>query len=400
MSEQAYDYVIVGGGLAGASAAQAIRDHDPKGAVLLIGAESRRPYNRPPLSKQLWFGKKKVEDIFVHPADFYRDNAIELVLGTPVTALDVSAKVVSDASGRRYAFRKLLLATGGKPRRLSIPGGDLDGVCYYRTLGDYERIRASTTPGSSVLVIGGGFIGSEIAAALNLNNITVTMVFPSAYVCERVLPESLGRAVQANYVARGVQMLPKDAPVAIERRGASFVTQTRTGKRVESDLLIVGIGIAPSTALATGAGLTVENGIAVNEFLETSHSDVYAAGDNAFFPYAALGTHTRVEHWDNALNQGACAGHNMAGARDAYTYMPYFFSDLFDFGYEAVGEVDARLETIADWKEENKTGVIYYLRDGRVRGVMMCNVWDKVEAARALIREEKHSSPQDLYGAI
>jgi NADPH-dependent 2,4-dienoyl-CoA reductase/sulfur reductase-like enzyme len=249
-------------------------------------------------------------------------------------------------------------------------------------------------------VIGGGFIGSEIAASLAMNKVKVTMVFPEAYLCSRVFPKSLGFALQNSYIGRGVGILSGDRPVSFEKEGERFVTATEKGARIESDLLIVGIGIVPATGLAEEAGLRTGNGVVVDEFLRTSHPDIYAAGDNAFFPYQALGRAMRVEHCDNALNQGKQAGRNMAGAEEPFTYMPYFFSDLFEFGYEAVGEVSAELETFTDWQKENDTGVVYYLKDGRVRGVMMCNVWDKVDAARDLIRKGDRATPENLRGVI
>jgi NADPH-dependent 2,4-dienoyl-CoA reductase/sulfur reductase-like enzyme len=267
-------------------------------------------------------------------------------------------------------------------------------------LDDYLRLRKESTEGKSAVVIGGGFIGSEMAAALALNKINVTMVFPEAYLVSRVFPESLGKAIQHQYRARGITILANDRPTGFSKNGSRFVTYTVSGKKIESDLVIVGIGIAPSLELPKKAGLQTANGIIVDEYLQASLPDIYAAGDIAFFRYQALGKQARVEHWDNALNQGKWAGRNMAGAHEPYTYMPYFFSDLFEFGFEAVGEVDSSLETVFDWQKENDTGVIYYMKDGKVRGAMMCNVWDKVEQARALIRRAEPMAPEQLRNAI
>ncbi len=189
-------------------------------------------------------------------------------------------------------------------------------------------------------------------------------------------------------------------PASLTRKGNTFITQTERGEQIESDLVVIGIGIVPAVELAEGAGLETGNGIVVNEYLQTSHADIYAAGDNALFPYQALGQQMRIEHWDNALNQGKWAGRNMAGAREPFTYMPYFYSDLFEFGYEAVGDVNTELDTFADWQKENDTGVIYYLKDGKVRGAMMCNVWGKLDAARDLIRKGERMTSDDLRGAI
>jgi len=400
MADQRYTYVIVGGGLAGASAVEGIRERDTNGSILLLGAERHLPYDRPPLSKKLWFGKKKVEEIFLHDQKFYDQNGVTVALGIMVTAVDPKQKSVTTDEGKRYPYQKLLLATGGVPRTLSIPGGDLEGISYYRYLDDYLRLRKESSGGKSAVVIGGGFIGSEIAAALALNKVDVTMIFPDQYLVSRVFPESLGRALLHRFAAGGIKVLEEEQPKSISKKGDRFITRTESGKEIESDILIAGIGIALSLDLPRRAGLQTANGIIVDEFLQASLPDIYAAGDIAFFPYQALGKQTRIEHWDNALSQGKWAGRNMAGAHESYTHMPYFFSDLFEFGYEAVGEVDASLETFADWQKENDTGVIYYLKDGKVRGAMMCNVWDKVEEARKLIRKGEKVSKEGLRGLI
>ncbi|HUL00920.1 MAG TPA: FAD/NAD(P)-binding oxidoreductase [Nitrospirota bacterium] len=400
MANPSYTYVIVGGGLAGASATEGIRERDKIESILLLASEKHLPYDRPPLSKKLWLGKKKIDDIFLHNKDFYDQNNITVALGATIKGLDVRNKTVTDDMGTCYGFKKLLLATGGIPRILSMQGGTMAGICYYRTLDDYVMIRRETTERKSAVIIGGGFIGSELAAALASNNIDVTMVFPSPYLAHRIFPEHLSQAIQKLYRSRGIKILAGEMPSGFVKNKSKFVTYTLGNKKIESDMVIVGIGIAPSLELARNAGLQTANGILVNEHLQTSFPDIYAAGDNAFFHYPALGKQVRIEHWDNALNQGKVAGRNMAGANESYSYMPYFFSDLFEFGYEAVGDVDASLETFTDWQKENETGVIYYLKDAKVRGAMMCNVWNKIETARELIRKAERVTPKKLLGAI
>lgn len=399
MPDRSYSYVIIGGGLAGANAIEGIRRHDPHGSILLISAEIDPPYDRPPLTKQLWTGGKKMEEIFLHPPSFYADNGVELRLGTEIAEVDAAGHAVRGRDGTTIGYKKLLLATGGTPRRLDIPGGKLDGIHYYRTLHDYRDLRAHAGAGTSAVVIGGGFIGSEIAASLCTNQVRVTMIFPEAWLVSRVFPESLGKALTDHYRSKGVQILEEDVPASIERSGEGYLLRTRGGREVHADLAVVGIGITPNIELAQAAGLKTGNGIVVNEFLQTSDPDAYAAGDVAFFPEQVLGPR-RIEHWDNAVSQGKHAGRNMAGANEPFTDLPFFFSDLFEFGYEAVGEVDSRLEVVADWQEPNKTGVLYYLSDDRVRGAMMCNVWEKVDAARELIRKDQRVRPEDLRGAI
>ncbi|HVP35915.1 MAG TPA: FAD-dependent oxidoreductase [Terriglobales bacterium] len=400
MPEQSYKYIIVGTGLAGGCSADGIREIDKKGSVLLVGNENHLPYDRPSLSKKLWFGKKKVEEIFLHDQKYYDERGIDVRLGIKIIELDAKRKIVIDENRNSYRYEKLLLATGGVPRTLTVQGGTIRDACYYRYLDDYLRIRDEAKEGKSAVVIGGGFIGSEIAAALNINQIKVTMIFPELYLVQRVFPDYLGKAVQQHYIERGITILNDDQPASFIKCGGEFVTKTGEGKEVESDILIIGVGIKPVMDLARQAGLKVSNGIEVNEYLQTSDPNIYAAGDNALFPYQVLGQNMRVEHWDNAVNQGKWAGRNMAGAYEKFDYMPYFFSDLFEFGYEAVGEVDSRLETFADWQKENDTGVIYYLKEGKVRGAMMCNVWGKINAARELIKKGERIKPQSLVGLI
>lgn len=399
MSERSYSYIIVGAGIAGASAVEGIRQQDRHGSVLLVGAEQDLPYDRPTLSKQLWTGGKTTTDVVLHDDAFYRTNAVELRLGIEIAQVDPAGHSIRDNSGDTYRYGRLLLATGGTPRRLDIPGGDLEGISYYRSLRDFRRLRAAAVEGKSALVVGGGFIGSEMAASLRANKLAVTMIFPSPWLVSRVVPESLGRYLTEQYRGKGVDVLAGDVPTSIERDGKDYATRTRGGREIRTDLVVAGIGITPAVSLAESAGLSTGDGVIVNEFLQTSAPDVYAAGDIARFPEAGFGPR-RLEHWDNAVSQGRHAGRNMAGAREPFTYVPFFFSDLFEFGYEAVGDVDSRLATFADWQEENKTGVIYYLDGDRLRGAMMCNVWGKVDAARALIQQGQAVSADALRGAI
>jgi len=386
MAEHACQYLIVGAGLAGVSAVEGIRAHDPDRSITIMGAEEALPYDRPPLSKKLWFGKKQVQDIYLHDPAFYEQNGVTRFAGRRAVALDAKAKTVTDSKGDRHRFEKLLLATGGTPQVLSVPGGDLAGICYYRTLDDYQRMRQETAAGKSAVIIGGGFIGSELAAALSANHVQVTMIYPGTHLCHRVFPQDLGLAMEDIYRNGGIRILKEQKPVSVERNATRFAVRTSGGEKIEADVVIAGIGIKPAVELAEQAGLATGDGILTNQFLQTAHPDIYAAGDNARCPQRVLGQPVRLEHWDNALNQGKQAGRNMAGARKAFTYLPYFFSDLFAFGYEAVGEVNARMETFSDWQKPFDTGVVYYLRNGAIRGLMMCNVWEKVEAARRLIR--------------
>jgi 3-phenylpropionate/trans-cinnamate dioxygenase ferredoxin reductase component len=399
-SNMRYKYIIVGGGLAGASAIEGIRDLDKDGSILLISKEKHLPYHRPPLSKSLWTGKKKVIDIFVKNQSFYDDNGVCVLLEDEIVGLDAKNKSISSRAGECYEFDKLLIATGGEPRKLQIQGGEENGVFYFRNLDHYLALEPACRENATALVIGGGFIGTELAAALSSRKVGVTMLFPENRPGYRIFPEYLGLHILQMFRERGMKIVTRDKPAVIEKAKGKYLVQCESGKQLEAEIIIAGAGIMPSVGLAESAGLAVQNGIVVNSLLQTSHPDIYSAGDNTSFAQAWSGVQNRVEHWDNAMHQGRLAGKNMAGAGEPYDYMPYFFSDLFDLGYEAVGEIDSRLETYADWQEENKKGAIYYLRDKHVKGVLLCNIWEKLNDARALIKKGAPVIVESLRGAI
>jgi NADPH-dependent 2,4-dienoyl-CoA reductase/sulfur reductase-like enzyme len=314
-----------------------------------------------------------------------------------VKSLDVKQKQATDDKGEIYSFEKLLLATGGEPRVL--PFGE-DKIIYYRTAADYRRLRALTEKGKRIVVVGGGFIGSEIAAALAMNGKKVTLVFPGPSIGNRIYPQALSKFLNTYYSEKGVTVMPGETASGLEERNSEVVLKTKTGREIVADGVVAGLGIEPSAGLAGSAGLKVDNGIIVDEFLQTSAPDVFAAGDVASFHNPALNQRLRVEHEDNANMMGKIAGRNMAGQRERYEHLPFFYSDLFDLGYEAVGELDARLETVADWKTENREGVIYYLREGQVRGVLLWNTWGQVDAAREIIASQRAYTTAQLKGLL
>ncbi len=392
-----YTYLIIGGGMTADSAIRGIRQIDPNGSIGLIGAELDPPYDRPPLTKALWKGKP-IERIW-RKTD---GQAVALHLGRKVQLLDPKNKRVTDDHGIEYTFDKLLLATGGVPKRLAF--GD-DRIIYYRTLEDYRRLRALAERGQTFAVIGGGFIGSEIAAALALNGKQVVMVFPGEGIGARLFPRDLSLFLNGFYHDKSVEVRPMESVVAVEPHGEQLALKLQNVKTSDEheilvDGVVAGIGILPNTELAQAAGLKVENGIVVDEFLRTSDPEVYAAGDVAAFYTSALGRRIRVEHEDNANTMGQAAGRIMAGESKPYHHLPFFYSDLFELGYEAVGDLDARFETVADWTEPYQKGVIYYLQGGRVRGVLLWNVWDQVDAARRLIAEVGPFRPADVKGRL
>jgi NADPH-dependent 2,4-dienoyl-CoA reductase/sulfur reductase-like enzyme len=368
-------YLIVGGGMTGDAAVKGIREQDVDGSIALVGGELHPPYARPPLSKKLWSGGDE--------AKIWRgtDGAgADLRLGRRIVALDVDARTATDDVGETYAWERVLLATGSRPR--TIPGGD--GIVYFRTLDDYRAVRARVREDARAVVVGGGFIGSELAAALAVNGCRVTMVFPEAGIASRVLPEGLSAFVAEQYRAHGVEVLSGETVAA----ASDGRVTTGSGRTLEADVVIAGLGVVPDTDLAAAAGLTVDNGIVVDDLGRVDgRDDVFAAGDVASFPIAALGRRFRVEHEDHANTHGRVVGANMAGAGLAYDHLPFFYSDMFDLGYEAVGEVDSRLETVETWEEQNRKGTIAYVdADRRPRGFLYWNVWDQVEHGRELIR--------------
>lgn len=384
--ENSFKYVIVGAGLAGASAVEGIREHDRSGTIALFGKESRLPYDRPPLSKGLWLGKANLEDLPVYNDAFYKSHDVRLNLSTEVMEIRPSEHQVLDKEGRPYGYAKLLIATGGSPRTLPFGEGALH---YFRTVEDYLWLKEESERAREFVVIGGGFIGGELAAALTMNAKKVTMIFPDQTILQRVLPGDLASYVTDYYRSKGVTVLSGELPTNAERANNRMVVSTRSGRRLSADVAIAAIGLNLHTEIAKQAGLKVENGIEVNGFLQSSDHDIYAAGDIAYFPAESLDKNIRIEHWNNAKAQGRHAGENMAGANKPFVYLPYFYSDLFDLGFEAVGELDSRMKTIAHWKKKFREGVVYYLDNNRVKGVLLWNVWEKIDAARKLIGAKK-----------
>ena len=374
-------YLIIGGGMTADAAARAIRESDPSGSIGIMSDDPHPPYNRPPLSKGLWKGDD--------PEKVWRGTdkiGVELRLARHATAVNTKQKTVTDDRGNVVSYEKLLLATGGTPRRLAMQTGQ---IIYYRTFDDYLRLRALANEKLRFAVLGGGFIGSEIAAALRMVGRDVTMLVPEDGIGARVFPADLSHFLVDYYREQGVDVRTGEGLAGLQQSAGKVVVRTTHGKEIPADVIVAGLGIQPNVELAEQAGLRVENGIVVDELLMTSAPDVFAAGDVANFFNPALGTRIRVEHEDNANAMGAAAGRSMAGKGSPYTHLPFFYSDLFALGYEAVGELDPRLETESRWKEPFREGVVYYLKDGKVRGVLLWNTWGQVHNARAIIGTTK-----------
>lgn len=392
MTMRHYPYLIIGGGMTADAAARGIRELDATSPIGLVGAEADPPYARPPLSKGLWKG-----DPFDNVWRKTSEAGVQLHLGRRAVKIDLANQQVLDDQGATYGFDTLLLATGAAPRRLPFGGAS---VIYYRTLDDYRRLQALAEAGKSFAVIGGGFIGSEVAAALVMHGAKVTMLFPEAGIGARLFPADLAGYLVDYYKEKGVDVRPGASVTSLHESGKQSVLELKSGPAVTVDAVVAGIGVVPETKLAEAAGLKVDNGIIVDERLRTSQPNVFAAGDVARFHASALGTSLRVEHEDNALSMGRAAGRSMAGDATPYDHLPFFYSDLFDLGYEAVGEMDPRGETVADWKAPFREGVVYYLRNNRVRGVLLWNTWGQVDAARQLIAEAGPFTAATLKGRL
>ncbi len=386
-----FEYLIVGGGMTADAAARGIRQEDPRGSIGIVGEEPHAPYNRPPLSKGLWKGDP--------PESVWRkteETGADLVLGRRIVALDPGTRQATDDRGAGYEYGELLLATGGTPRRLPDAPAE---VIYFRTQDDYRRLRGLADRGARFVVVGGGFIGSEIAAALRMQDREVTLLVRDEGLGAAVYPPDLSRWLVDYYRSKGVDVRVGASVGRVESREGRLRVHG-AGDPLDADVVVAGLGIEPNVDLARRIGLEVTDGIVVDEHLRTSREHIWAAGDVANFHNPTLDRRLRVEHEDNANTMGAVAGRNMAGARQRYDHLPFFYSDLFDLGYEAVGDLSARHQTVANWKERYREGVVYYLDGGRVRGVLLWNTWGQVDAARALIAEPGPFSPRDLEGRL
>jgi 3-phenylpropionate/trans-cinnamate dioxygenase ferredoxin reductase subunit len=389
-----YDYLIIGGGMAGDAAAKAIAATDAAASIGIVSAEPSPPYERPPLSKALWKGDKPLSSIDLATAA----TGAGLHLGCRVQSLDRIDRRVRDDRGDSYRYRRLLLATGATPRRLPFAGNAR--VIHFRTVQDYRRLRGYALPGARIAVIGGGFIGSELAASLASVGCTVVMVFPGESIGAGRYPPALAAFLDDYYRGHGVEVLAGVKVVDGSATEDGVELMLSGGRRLQVDAVVAGLGVTPDVELAAQAGLAVTDGVVVDARLRTGDPAIWAAGDLANFPNPALGRRLRVEHENAAVDMGAHAGRAMAGAEEDYTTLPFFYSDLFDLGYEAVGLLDARLPSVEDWSEPCRKGVVYYLDAGRVRGVLLWNVWGQVDAARALIAQPGPFDPASLRGRI
>ncbi len=383
----AQTFVIVGASLAGAKAAGELRERGFDGRVVLIGAEQDLPYERPGLSKDYLRGETDAESLRVNDEAFYRDQQIELRLGTTVTEIDPHAKRVrTDGRESETAYDALLLATGASPRRLELPGAELEGIHYLRTIGDSDAIRERIAEGGRLAVIGAGWIGSEIAASARQRGLEVTVIEGQRLPNVQVFGDEIGQFYRDVHAGQGVEMLLGDGLAAFEGDGSVSRVRTDSGRVVECDFVVVGAGVAPNVELGERAGLDTDHGILVDGRLESSTPGIFAAGDvvNHLHPFYERRVH--VEHWANALNQGPAAARSMLGERKPYDEIPYFFSDQFDVGMEYSGLSDPSDQVVFRGDFEAGEFIAFWLRDGVVTAGMNVNVWDVNEHVQALIR--------------
>jgi 3-phenylpropionate/trans-cinnamate dioxygenase ferredoxin reductase subunit len=380
-------FVIVGASLTGAKAAETLRAEGFDGRVVLIGTEEQRPYERPPLSKDYLRGETDRETVYVHPEGFYAEHDIELRLGRTAVSLNVAGSELALDDGERLRYDRLLLATGAEPRRLPIPGAELDGILYLRSVEDCDALRDRLDRGGAVVVIGAGWIGAEVAASARQRGLEVTVLDPLTVPLERVLGAEVGAVYRDIHLDHGVRMLLGTGVEAFE--GSTAVERVRTGdgRELACDFVVVGVGVAPRTALAAQAGLAVENGVLVDERLQTAAPGVFAAGDvaNAYHPFYR--ERIRVEHWANALHQGPVVARTMLGEPDVYDRLPYFFSDQYDVGMEYTGFARSWDRVVFRGDPATREFIAFWLVEDRVVAGMNLNVWDVVDPIQRLIRE-------------
>jgi 3-phenylpropionate/trans-cinnamate dioxygenase ferredoxin reductase component len=380
-------FLIVGASLAGAKAAETLRAEGFDERVILIGAEEERPYERPPLSKDYLRGEVDRETVYVHPDGFYAEHDIELRLGRTAVSLNTAARELALDDGERLRYDRLLLTVGAEPRRLSIPGSELDGVLYLRSVGDCDALRGRLDRGGRVVVIGAGWIGAEVAASARQRGLEVTVIDPLTVPLERVLGTEVGAVYRDIHLDHGVQMLMGTGVKAFEGGNAVERVRTSDGRELACDFVVVGVGVQPRTALAGQAGLAVDNGILVDAHLQTSAPGVFAAGDVANAHHPFYGERLRVEHWANALHQGPVAARAMLDQADVYDRVPYFFSDQYDVGMEYAGFARTWDRVVFRGDPATREFVAFWLTGNRVVAGMNVNVWDVIDPIQRLISE-------------
>jgi len=389
-------FAIVGASLAGAKAAETLRDEGFDGRVVLLGEEPVRPYERPPLSKDYLRGESGTDKVFVHDADYYESNNIELRLSTRVIGVESRNRAIVLDSGEQLTYDSLLLATGAQPRLLTVPGSHLKGVHYLRSMADSDRLRFAIASATRVVVIGGGWIGCEVAASARQMGSEVSMVEVGNLPLERVLGPELGAFYRDVHADNGVD-LHLGAGVA-ELRGKDEVEDVvlSDGKVLTADVVVVGVGVSPRVDIAESAGLALDNGVLTNEWLSASEPNIFAAGDVANAWHPVLERRVRLEHWSSALNQGPVAARNMMGLKTAYERIPYFFSDQYDVSMEYSGLAVDWDEVVIRGEVATREFIAFWIKDGRLAAGMNVNVWDVAGDIAKLVAAKVPVEPGQL----
>ena len=384
MSRESYRYVLVGGGLAAARAAEGIRELDPDGSVLIVGEEPRLPYHRPPLTKGLLLGKKKPEDVYCKSEQFFQEKRVTVWTGVSALRLEPGARAVTLGNGGQVGYEKLLLATGCRARRLDLPGAGLKGIFTVRTLNNSLELLASMKKARRAVVIGGSYIGAEVASALSQNGVATTMVFPERRLLGSLVDEELGGFLDSLYARNGVAIRAGVKPVRFKGEGELTGVVTDAGEEIPADLAVLGVGAVLNNTLASQGGLSMAEGggVRVDGHLETSVQGVYAAGDIAEVPDPTYGKRFRLEHWDSAFRQGHLAGRNMAGAGENFSALPHYFTTLFDCGLSVWGDFSGWDRTLRAGELGKKGSWIFYLQKGELRGILAFDPVEKEEEAR------------------
>ena len=393
-------YCIIGGGYASAAAIEGIRSRDNEGSIMLLSRENHRPYSRPLLTKDLWYGTATLERLPLHPDEWYTEQRVDLRLRHEVIEVDPESRRLFDERGEVTGFEELLLATGCRPRRLRAEGAESQAVRYFRDLEDYLMLEARMDRLQHLTLVGGGFTSIEMAAALRARGKEITLLLAEEYPLHRLLPRELGVALLDYLREMGVEIVSGDTLVRIEESGGMVHAHTWLGNELDTQLVIVDQGGEPVVELADAAGLAIDDGIVVNEFGQSSNPHVWAAGDVAEFPSLALGQIMRVEGSDHAEVHGRAVGANMAGANQPYDHLPFKWFRVGEMQFEGVGELWARLDTEMLWIEPGREGAVFYMRDEIVRGVLLINIGDRAEWARALIRDARPTTAAERASAL
>jgi 3-phenylpropionate/trans-cinnamate dioxygenase ferredoxin reductase component len=388
-------FVIVGGGLAAAKAVEGLRAGGFEDRIVLVGAEHRLPYERPPLSKGYLLGTEGLEQAFVHPPEWYDEHEVDLRIGAPATGIDLDGRTVTTDEGL-IGYDRLLIATGSSPRRLPVADESGAPVSYLRTMEDSRRLKAALEPGRRIVIVGGGWIGLEVAAAARTAECEVVVLETLDLPLVRVLGREVAEVFRALHAEHGVDVRTNASVTAVETRDGQAVVGLADGSSLSADLLVVGVGVTPNTALAEAAGLKTDNGILVDEHLRTSQPGVFAAGDVANAYHPLVGRHLRVEHWDNAIEQGLSAARNMLGAEEPYERLPYFFTDQYELGIEYVGSVgpDGYDEVVLRGDVSGRLFTAFWVKDGSVLAGMHVNDWDAIDPIRRIVSAGRVDVPR------